>query len=77
MVLRGNEEDNQMQDGRKTTNDRRHYIEDSSFRRSSCFSRGVSKYRCVSRHHQNGHWEAIIGIVFGNKYLYLGTYKMH
>ncbi|KAH9306691.1 hypothetical protein KI387_011095, partial [Taxus chinensis] len=43
-------------------------------RRSSGFSRGVSKYRGVARHHQNGRWEARIGRVFGNKYLYLGTY---
>lgn len=28
-----------------------------------------------SRHHQNGRWEARIGRVFGNKYLYLGTYS--
>ncbi|KAL5568726.1 hypothetical protein UlMin_025301 [Ulmus minor] len=44
-------------------------------RRSSGFSRGVSKYRGVARHHHNGRWEARIGRVFGNKYLYLGTYK--
>lgn len=44
-------------------------------RRSSGFSRGVSKYRGVARHHQNGRWEARIGRVFGNKYLYLGTYS--
>ncbi|KAJ9175455.1 hypothetical protein P3X46_014007 [Hevea brasiliensis] len=44
-------------------------------RRSSGFSRGVSKYRGVARHHQNGRWEARIGRVFGNKYLYLGTYN--
>ncbi|XP_062196668.1 AP2-like ethylene-responsive transcription factor At1g16060 [Phragmites australis] len=43
-------------------------------RRSSGFSRGVSKYRGVARHHNNGRWEARIGRVFGNKYLYLGTY---
>ncbi|KAL3532978.1 hypothetical protein ACH5RR_006499 [Cinchona calisaya] len=43
-------------------------------RKSSGFSRGVSKYRGVARHHQNGRWEARIGRVFGNKYLYLGTY---
>ncbi|KAE8702168.1 AP2-like ethylene-responsive transcription factor AIL1 [Hibiscus syriacus] len=42
-------------------------------RRSSGFSRGVSKYRGVARHHHNGRWEARIGRVFGNKYLYLGT----
>ncbi|KAK9912272.1 hypothetical protein M0R45_036142 [Rubus argutus] len=44
-------------------------------RRSSGFSRGVSKYRGVARHHHNGRWEARIGRVFGNKYLYLGTYN--
>ncbi|KAG2723280.1 hypothetical protein I3843_02G141300 [Carya illinoinensis] len=43
-------------------------------RKSSGFSRGVSKYRGVARHHHNGRWEARIGRVFGNKYVYLGTY---
>ncbi|XVF86301.1 hypothetical protein PTKIN_Ptkin18bG0028900 [Pterospermum kingtungense] len=43
-------------------------------RKSSGFSRGVSKYRGVARHHHKGRWEARIGRVFGNKYLYLGTY---
>ncbi|XP_044484579.1 AP2-like ethylene-responsive transcription factor At1g16060 [Mangifera indica] len=43
-------------------------------RKSSGFSRGVSKYRGVARHHHSGRWEARIGRVFGNKYLYLGTY---
>ncbi|CAA2965117.1 AP2-like ethylene-responsive transcription factor At1g16060 [Olea europaea subsp. europaea] len=43
-------------------------------RKSSGFSRGASKYRGVARHHHNGKWEARIGRVFGNKYLYLGTY---
>ncbi|KAL3813350.1 hypothetical protein ACJIZ3_014618 [Penstemon smallii] len=43
--------------------------------KSSGFSRGVSKYRGVARHHHNGRWEARIGRVFGNKYLYLGTYS--
>ncbi|KAI3761474.1 hypothetical protein L1987_51891 [Smallanthus sonchifolius] len=28
----------------------------------------------LRRHHHNGRWEARIGRVFGNKYLYLGTY---
>ncbi|KAL9996160.1 putative transcription factor AP2-EREBP family [Helianthus debilis subsp. tardiflorus] len=46
-------------------------------RRSSGFSRGVSKYRGVARHHHNGRWEARIGRVLGNKYLYLGTYGTH
>ncbi|KAJ7539996.1 hypothetical protein O6H91_11G117700 [Diphasiastrum complanatum] len=44
-------------------------------RKSNGFSRGVSKYRGVARHHHNGKWEARIGRVFGNKYLYLGTYN--
>ncbi|KAL2523412.1 AP2-like ethylene-responsive transcription factor [Forsythia ovata] len=44
-------------------------------RKSSGFARGVSKYRGVARHHHNGRWEARIGRVFGNKYLYLGTYS--
>ncbi|KAB5514473.1 hypothetical protein DKX38_028379 [Salix brachista] len=43
-------------------------------RKSSGFSRGVSKYRGVARHHHNGRWEARIGRVCGNKYLHLGTY---
>ncbi|XVF88104.1 hypothetical protein PTKIN_Ptkin19aG0023200 [Pterospermum kingtungense] len=43
-------------------------------RNSSGFSRGVSKYRGVARHHHKGRWEARIGRVLGNKYLYLGTY---
>lgn len=43
-------------------------------RKSSGFSRGVSKYRGVARHHHNGRWEARIGRVLGNKYLYLGTF---
>lgn len=43
-------------------------------RKSSGFSRGVSKYRGVARHHHNGRWEARIGRVDGNKYLYLGTF---
>ncbi|KAL0381071.1 UNVERIFIED_CONTAM: Ethylene-responsive transcription factor WRI1 [Sesamum angustifolium] len=48
----------------------------ASLRRySSGFSRGVSKYRGVARHHHNGIWEARIGRVFGNKYLYFGTYS--
>ncbi|XP_020583930.1 ethylene-responsive transcription factor WRI1-like [Phalaenopsis equestris] len=44
-------------------------------RRSSGFSRGVSKYRGVARHHHNGRWEARIGRIHGNKYLYLGTFS--
>lgn len=44
-------------------------------RQSSGFSRGISRYRGVARHHHNGRWEARIGRVLGNKYLYLGTYN--
>lgn len=44
-------------------------------RKSNGFSRGVSKYRGVARHHQNGRWEARIRRDFGNKYLYLGTFE--
>lgn len=29
------------------------------------------------RHHHNGRWEARIGRVLGNKYLYLGTYSKY
>ncbi|KAM3397235.1 AP2-like ethylene-responsive transcription factor BBM [Capsicum galapagoense] len=48
----------------------------ASLRRSSSgFARGVSKYRGVARHHHNNRWEARIGRVYGNKYLYLGTYS--
>ncbi|GLJ50099.1 hypothetical protein SUGI_1065610 [Cryptomeria japonica] len=43
-------------------------------RKSSGFSRGASAYRGVTRHHQNGRWQARIGRVAGNKDLYLGTY---
>jgi hypothetical protein len=42
---------------------------------SSGFSRGASRYRGVTRHHQHGRWEARIGRVLGNKYLYLGTFS--
>ncbi|KAG1365549.1 ethylene-responsive transcription factor WRI1 [Cocos nucifera] len=44
-------------------------------RRSNGFARGVSKYRGVARHHNNGRWEARLGLVLGYKYLYLGTYE--
>ncbi|KAI3824166.1 hypothetical protein L1987_05615 [Smallanthus sonchifolius] len=44
-------------------------------RRSSGFSRGASVYRGVTRHHQNGRWQARIGRVAGNKDLYLGTFS--
>nr|QNI23758.1 AP2/ERF transcription factor [Camptotheca acuminata] len=44
-------------------------------RRSSGFSRGISKYRGADRPNQNGRWEAKIGRVIGNNYLHLGTYS--
>ncbi|MQL88695.1 hypothetical protein Taro_021261 [Colocasia esculenta] len=44
-------------------------------RKSSGFSRGVSVYRGVTRHHQHGRWQARIGRVAGNKDLYLGTFS--
>ena len=37
--------------------------------------RGQSKYRGVTRHHQQGRWEARIGRVEGSKYVYLGTFS--
>ncbi|ESQ31307.1 hypothetical protein EUTSA_v10005529mg [Eutrema salsugineum] len=43
-------------------------------RTSSGFSRGASIYRGVTRHHQQGRWQARIGRVAGNKDLYLGTF---
>lgn len=43
-------------------------------RKSSGFSRGASIYRGVTRHHQQGRWQARIGRVAGNKDLYLGTF---
>lgn len=43
-------------------------------RQSSGFSHGASRFRGVTRHHQHGRWEARIGRVLGNRYLYLGTY---
>ncbi|KAI7733059.1 hypothetical protein M8C21_033416, partial [Ambrosia artemisiifolia] len=42
--------------------------------KSSGFSRGASIYRGVTRHHQQGRWQARIGRVAGNKDLYLGTF---
>ncbi|KAH9604850.1 hypothetical protein KSS87_004791 [Heliosperma pusillum] len=42
-------------------------------RKSSGFSRGASIYRGVTRHHQQGRWQARIGRVAGNKDLYLAT----
>ncbi|MBA0649841.1 hypothetical protein Goklo_017357 [Gossypium klotzschianum] len=45
-------------------------------RKSSGFSRGVSKYRGVAKHYyHNGRWEARIGRESGNKYLNLGSYN--
>ncbi|CAA3014404.1 AP2-like ethylene-responsive transcription factor ANT [Olea europaea subsp. europaea] len=44
-------------------------------RKSSGFSRGISLYRGVTRHHQHGRWQARIGRVAGNKDLYLGTFS--
>ncbi|CAA3001454.1 AP2-like ethylene-responsive transcription factor ANT [Olea europaea subsp. europaea] len=44
-------------------------------RKSSGFSRGISMYRGVTRHHQHGRWQARIGRVAGNKDLYLGTFS--
>ena len=43
-------------------------------RSSSGFARGASRFRGVTRHHQHGRWEARIGRVLGNRYLYLGTF---
>ena len=43
-------------------------------RKSSGFSRGASRYRGVTKHHMAGRWEARIGRVCGNKYVYLGTF---
>ncbi|KAL5556569.1 hypothetical protein UlMin_038805 [Ulmus minor] len=43
-------------------------------RKSSGFSRGASRFRGVTRHHQQGRWQARIGRVAGNKDLYLGTF---
>ncbi|KAK9027314.1 hypothetical protein V6N11_067152 [Hibiscus sabdariffa] len=43
-------------------------------RKSSGFSRGASRFRGVTRHHQHGRWQARIGRVAGNKDLYLGTF---
>ncbi|XAR58161.1 hypothetical protein NMG60_11026564 [Bertholletia excelsa] len=43
-------------------------------RKSSGFSRGASAYRGVTKHHQQGRWQARIGRVAGNKDLYLGTF---
>ncbi|XP_031503326.1 AP2-like ethylene-responsive transcription factor PLT1 [Nymphaea colorata] len=48
----------------------------ASLRRNSTgFSRGVSIYRGVTRHHQNGKWQSRIGRISGNKDLYLGSFS--
>ncbi|TVU47281.1 hypothetical protein EJB05_06876, partial [Eragrostis curvula] len=52
----------------------RHEVVASLRRKSSGFARGASIYRGVTRHHQNGRWQARIGRVAGNKDLYLGTF---
>ncbi|XP_024543513.1 AP2-like ethylene-responsive transcription factor AIL7 [Selaginella moellendorffii] len=44
-------------------------------RKSSGFARGASRFRGVTRHHQQGRWQARIGRVAGNKDLYLGTFS--
>ncbi|KAF7038279.1 hypothetical protein CFC21_048481 [Triticum aestivum] len=44
-------------------------------RNSSGFTRGVSKYRGVTRHHANGRWEARIGYAAGTQYSYLGIFE--
>ena len=51
----------------------------ASLRRSSSgFSRGASKFRGVTRHHQHGRWEARIGRVLGNRcVLYTGPSQLH
>ncbi|XP_015689373.1 AP2-like ethylene-responsive transcription factor PLT1 isoform X2 [Oryza brachyantha] len=43
-------------------------------RRSSCFSRGASIYRGVTRQ-KDGRWQARIGLVAGTRDIYLGTFK--
>ncbi|KAL8114876.1 hypothetical protein AgCh_021639 [Apium graveolens] len=43
-------------------------------RKSNGFSRGVSKYRGVARHHSSTRWEARIGQMEKKKYMYLGTF---
>ncbi|GJU86604.1 AP2-like ethylene-responsive transcription factor AIL6 [Tanacetum coccineum] len=45
-------------------------------RKISGFSIGASIYRGVTRHHQQGRWQARIGRVAGNKDLYLGTFEI-
>ncbi|KQK01932.1 hypothetical protein BRADI_3g59300v3 [Brachypodium distachyon] len=43
-------------------------------RRSSCFSRGASVYRGVTRQ-KDGRWQARIGLIAGTRDIYLGTFK--
>nr|CAD1826854.1 unnamed protein product [Ananas comosus var. bracteatus] len=43
-------------------------------RRSSCFSRGASIYRGVTRQ-KDGRWQARIGLVADTRDIYLGTFK--
>lgn len=40
----------------------------------AAWCRGQSQYRGVTKHHHQGKWEARIGRVDGNKYMYLGTF---
>ncbi|GAB4820822.1 hypothetical protein N2152v2_007868 [Parachlorella kessleri] len=44
-------------------------------RKSVGFARGQSQFRGVTRHHHQNKWEARLGRVEGNKYLYLGTFE--
>jgi len=44
-------------------------------RRSSCFSRGASVYRGVTRRQKDGRWQARIGLIAGTRDIYLGTFK--
>ncbi|KAJ0988330.1 hypothetical protein J5N97_006686 [Dioscorea zingiberensis] len=44
-------------------------------RRSSCFSRGISAYRGVTRRQKDGRWQARLGSVAGTRDIYLGTFK--
>eukprot|EP00884_Botryococcus_braunii_P011934 jgi/Botrbrau1/20741/Bobra.0058s0069.1 len=52
----------------------REHVVSSLKRNSTGFARGQSKYRGVTKHHHQGRWEARIGRVEGNRYLYLGTF---
>jgi len=44
-------------------------------RRSSCFSRGASVYRGVTRRQKDGRWQARFGLIAGTRDIYLGTFK--